>query len=304
MQRIVISLLFFFTLCARALASDGTCHIAGNNTAKGSSMVLCATVSSTGNNGSILEEVNQMPDNEMQDDHLIHHNDFIYKIDTPANPSGDIVVLLHGSGGDETTLIPFARDIWPRATLIGIRGRLIQSGETRWYKKITPTRFDQKDIEHETDALVHFLSKLSEGRDLDISRITFVGYSNGANLLAVIMMKHPDLVRRVVLMRSMPVLDKMPRGDLRKTRVLTISGKNDTLYSPFAPALSSLLKMSGAKVDSKMVPGDHMLSDDDAGLIRQWIGNQDSDGISAMQESSIDKKARKSTVNNRDEIVD
>jgi len=92
----------------------------------------------------------------------------------------------------------------------------VQNGETRWYRKITPTRFDEKDVERETDELVHFLTGIADERQYNISRITFVGYSNGANLLAIMMMKHPDFVLPAVLMRSMSVLDKMPAGDLRK----------------------------------------------------------------------------------------
>lgn len=218
-------------------------------------------------------------DTAMQDK-LVHHNHFRYRIDHPANPSGEIIVLLHGSGGDETTLFSFARPIWPRATLVGIRGRLVQDGETRWYRKITPTKFDQKEVVSEADAFVKFLVSLGDGVEYDLSRTTFVGYSNGANLLAVIMMEHPDLVRRAILMRSMPVLDDMPNENLSKTRVLTISGKKDVLYSPFAPALSSLLRASGAKVESHMVEADHMIGQADADIIRQWIGTQNSDRVS------------------------
>lgn len=225
------------------------------------------------------------------DKESIHHQHFHYRIDRPANPSGNIIVLLHGSGGDETSLFPFAKEIWPRAILIGIRGRIVQDGETRWYRKITPVRFDEHDVKHEADALVHFLTLLVDEREYDISRIIFVGYSNGANLLAVMMMGHPDLVRRAVLMRSMPVLDKMPEGNLRKAQVLTISGKNDVLYSPFAPTLASLLKTSGARVESFTVEGDHMIDEDDIRIIKRWAGNPDSDGISAM--SRKESKNRK-----------
>lgn len=222
-----------------------------------------------------------MQDNKENQNDLIRLQNFRYRIDRADHPSGEIIVLLHGSGGDETTLFSFARPVWPRATLVGIRGRLVQKGETRWFRKISPTEFDQKDVVREADDFVKFLEGLGEDDDYDLSRITFVGYSNGANLLAVIIMRHPDLVRRAILMRSMPVLDNMPHENLSRTRVLTISGKKDNLYSPFAPALSALLRENGAKVESHMVEGDHMIGKDDADVIRKWVMEQNSSQISA-----------------------
>jgi len=212
---------------------------------------------------------------------IVRLDNFRYRIDRAANPSGEVIILLHGSGGDETTLFSFARPIWPQATLLGIRGRIVQNGETRWFKKITPTKFDQKDAVDEAEAFVKFLTNLGEEDRYDLSRATFVGYSNGANLLAVIMMRHPELVRRAVLLRSMPVLDSYPHKNLSKTNVLIISGKKDSLYSPFQPALSALLTENGAKVDSEIVNSDHMIGEKDREMIVKWLGNQNSSRILA-----------------------
>ncbi|UXN02672.1 alpha/beta hydrolase [Bartonella sp. HY406] len=213
---------------------------------------------------------------------ISRNSEFIYQIDRPQNASGDVVVLMHGSGGNEKSLMPFARSIWPRATLVGIRGRVVQKGQRRWYTKITATRFDQKDVSREAEAFVSFLTKLADENELDISRSTFIGYSNGANLLAVVLLQQPDLVRRAVLMRSMPVLDTMPRANLHKTSILTLSGQKDRLYSPFAPVLSSLLKNNGAKVESHMIAADHMIGELDKKQITAWLGNGNSDSLSAM----------------------
>lgn len=211
---------------------------------------------------------------------LIWSQNFRYRVERCDNPSGEIIVLLHGSGGDETTLFSFARPIWPRATLVGIRGRLVQKGETRWFRKITPTKFDQNDVVKEADAFVKFLTRLGHDDNYDLSRVTFVGYSNGANLLAVIMMKYPDLVRRAILLRSMPVLDNMPEANLSKTKVLIISGKKDALYSPFQPALSALLKKNGAKVENYMIDADHMIGQADSDIVGKWVVQQNTSYVS------------------------
>ncbi|OYR21763.1 alpha/beta hydrolase [Brucella thiophenivorans] len=203
---------------------------------------------------------------------------FIYRFYKPENASNEVIVLLHGSGGNEASLVPMASKIWPRATLLGVRGRVMQDGGTRWYKRITPVKFDQKDVKLEANAFVTFLTRLADEKDLDLPHATFVGYSNGANLLAATMMLHPDLVKRAVLMRSMPVLDNVSVANLGKTRVLTITGEEDKLYSPFAPALSALLRAGGAKVDARTIDANHMLGDKDASAISQWVASLGPDG--------------------------
>jgi len=207
---------------------------------------------------------------------------FIHRFYKPENASNELVILLHGSGGNETSLVPLATKIWPRATLLGIRGRVMQDGGTRWYKRITPVKFDQKDIKLEANAFVTFLTRLADDKDLDLTHATFVGYSNGANLLAATMMLHPDLVKRAVLMRSMPVLDNAPAANLSKARVLTITGEDDKLYSPFAPALSALLRSGGAKVDARTIDADHMLGEKDIAAISQWVASLGPDGAPAV----------------------
>ncbi len=206
---------------------------------------------------------------------------FIYRFYKPANASNELIILLHGLGGNETSLVPMASKIWPRATLLGIRGRVMQDGGTRWYKRITPVKFDQKDVKLEANAFVTFLTRLADEKDLDLTHATFVGYSNGANLLAATMLLHPDMVKRAVLMRSMPVLDNAPAANLGKARVLTIAGEDDKLYSPFAPALSALLRSSGARVDARTIHADHMLGEQDIAAISQWVASLGPDGAPA-----------------------
>lgn len=204
------------------------------------------------------------------------HKQFFHQFYYPADYEGiskELIVLLHGSGGNEKSLVPLARKVWPDATLLGVRGRVVQDGGTRWYKRITPVKFDQDDVRLEADAFVQFLTKLSEQKNLDLSKAVFVGYSNGANLLAASMMMHPDMVKQAVLMRSMPVLDLLPKANLSKTRVLTITGDKDTLYSPFAPELSAALKTRGASLDARIIDAGHMLSDADASIIAQWASD-------------------------------
>jgi len=196
---------------------------------------------------------------------------FIYKIDRPLWHSSTTVILLHGSGANETTMMPFARPIWPRATLVGIRGRIMQGNERRWYHKITPTVFNQQEAEQEAEQLARFVIDLSAKKHYKQQKLIFVGYSNGANILAVMAMKYPQLVQRAILLRPMPVLDPMPQGDLHNLRILTLSGARDKLYGGFAEPLYRALLQGGAHVTSYRIAATHMIGREDARLITRWL---------------------------------
>ncbi len=196
---------------------------------------------------------------------------FFYRLHRPPETTGQCLFLLHGSGVDETTLIPLATSIAPGAVLIAVRGRIPQEDGFRWFTRITPTRFGQESIRSEADAFATFVAEAAKHHDLDLSRTVFLGYSNGANLVSSVMLLHPGIVERAVLLRPMPVLDDVPSADLEKARVLMISGDADLTYGPFAPALAALLRLHGAEVDARTIASGHEIGDRDAEIVRQWL---------------------------------
>ncbi len=198
---------------------------------------------------------------------------FAYRIVRPDAPDGRVLFLMHGSGGDESTLISLASRIAPNATLIGVRGRVVQDGIKRWYRRVTATEFDQQDVRAEAAAFVDFLAETAGDLRLDLSSVTFLGYSNGANLIAAVSQLHPGLVRKAVLLRPMSVLKESPKADLSGARFLTIVGQDDSLYFPLAQDLETLLRSCGASVDQKIIAAGHDLGEDDIRIAAEWLGN-------------------------------
>ncbi|KRB31690.1 MULTISPECIES: alpha/beta hydrolase [Mesorhizobium] len=196
---------------------------------------------------------------------------FPYRLLGAGGNSRECLFLLHGSGVDETTLVPLARRIAPDAMLIAARGRIPQEDGFRWFERITPTRFEQKSIVAETAAFAAFASEAAKRHGLDLDHATFLGYSNGANLASSLMLLHPGIVRRAVLLRPMPVLDHVPATDLAGIPTLIIAGAADETYGPFAPALVTLLSRRGAAIDARIIPSGHEIGDPDAAIVRQWL---------------------------------
>ncbi|MET2827322.1 alpha/beta hydrolase [Mesorhizobium shangrilense] len=196
---------------------------------------------------------------------------FSYRLFGPDDASGETLFLLHGSGVDETTLVPLGRQIAPRAVLVAVRGRIPQEDGFRWFTRITPTSFKQESIRSETHAFADFATEIAARHTLDLSRATFLGYSNGANLVCSLMLLHPGLVIQAVLLRAMPVLDEVPPTDLSMVRVLIIAGETDLTYAPFAPALAALLDLHGAEVEARTVSSGHEFGTLDAAIVRQWL---------------------------------
>lgn len=205
---------------------------------------------------------NAMPDSDLLFAHQLHR---------PEHPSGHTIVLLHGSGGDETSLVPLASRIAPNATLLAVRGRVVQEGVQRWYRRITPVEFDQEDVRAEATAFAEFLSGAADIYGLDLSSTTFLGYSNGANLIAAMTLLHPNMVQRAVLLRPMCVLNEAPPADLADIRFLTVVGKADELYAPRASELEEVLRGRGARVDARVIPSGHELGDEDVRVVSEWL---------------------------------
>lgn len=195
---------------------------------------------------------------------------FVHRLRQPDAPDGSAMLLLHGTGGSESDLMPLAHRIAPRATLLGLRGRSTEEGVARFFRRTSMTSFDQDDIRAEAEAFAGFWQGALAAYDLDPARITVMGYSNGANFAAAVMGLHPGLIRRAILMRPMAVLEDLPQPDLSGVAVLTLTGARDP-YGPHAPRLNEWLADRGADLDARVVQAGHDLVADDLTAATDWM---------------------------------
>ncbi|MFE0017740.1 VOC family protein [Mesorhizobium sp. NPDC059054] len=202
---------------------------------------------------------------------------FVHRFYTPEDPDGSTFVLLHGTGGSEADLMPLAHRMAPRATMLGVRGRSHEEGIARWFRRMSPKVFDQADIHSEAEAFEAFMEGAISGYGLEAGRITFLGYSNGANFAAAVMALYPAVIRRAILLRAVPVLDPLPETDLTGSEVLVISGEQDP-FGDGAPVLVEWLETHGAGTEHRAVAAGHQLTADDDMIARRWLSERKSHG--------------------------
>ncbi|WP_134725682.1 VOC family protein [Paracoccus luteus] len=198
---------------------------------------------------------------------------FVHRFHAPDDPDGTVVVLLHGTGGNEADLMPLAARLNPRATLLGVRGRSTEEGITRWFRRFDAVTYDQDDIRAEAEAFAGFVEGAVRGYGLDPARMTCLGYSNGANLLGAILRLHPGVIGRAILLRGIEVLEDAPAAELPGTQVLLLTGARDP-FARMAPALEASLKAAGADLDARLIDAGHELSAQDLDIAKGWLLTQ------------------------------
>jgi phospholipase/carboxylesterase len=194
---------------------------------------------------------------------------FIHRLKRAQNPDGAALILFHGTGGNEADLLPIGREIASQADLLGFRGRSSEEGVLRWFRRYGMDRFDQADIRREAEAFAATLPQALSRYGLDATRITALGYSNGANFAAAVILLHPGLFARAILLRPMLVLESPPEVKLAGVHLLAITGRSDP-YGGFAPALIGHFRRCGADVSAETIAAGHGLDRQDIALARKW----------------------------------
>lgn len=197
--------------------------------------------------------------------------DFIHRYEPGANPAGPTLLLLHGTGGDENDLLPLGRELVDWNLLSG-RGQVLEGGAPRWFRRLREGVFDEEDVVRRANELADWLPTAAERYGFDAGNLWALGYSNGANIAAAMLMLRPEALRGAALWRGMLPLKNAAAQDLSGRRVLLLSGKDD----PFAPlasaqAVAAWLRSNGADVSHVERAGGHGLSSADIEDTRAWL---------------------------------
>jgi predicted esterase len=197
---------------------------------------------------------------------------FVHRFLPGTEATAPVLLLLHGTGGDENDLIPLGELLWPGASLLSPRGQVLEQGMPRFFRRIAPGVFDEDDLRRRAHDLADFIVQAAERYDIDRDRLVAVGYSNGANMAAATLMLHPDVFRHAVLWHAQVPLRLQLLPNITSHGVLLTGGRRDSVVPPLETEnLRGLLAACGAAVRLVWFDTDHALSEADVSAARQWL---------------------------------
>jgi phospholipase/carboxylesterase len=195
---------------------------------------------------------------------------FIHRFAAATDPCARPLLLLHGTGGDENDLLPLGQAVAPGSALLSPRGKVLENGMPRFFRRLAEGVFDEEDVRRRAHDLADFIAEAREAYDL--AAPTALGYSNGANIAAAVLLLRPEAFAGAVLLRPMMPLRTVSPPDLNGKPVLLVSGLADPIASPrMVDPLVSALTEAGAEVEQRLLPIGHPLTRSDIEVAHRWF---------------------------------
>ena len=195
---------------------------------------------------------------------------FIHRFIPATQPGKPPLLLLHGTGGDENDLMPLGAQLSPGAALLSPRGKVLENGMPRFFRRLAEGVFDLPDLKARTTELADFIAAARKVYRLDAP--VAVGFSNGANIAASLLLTRPEALSGAVLLRAMLPFESEPLPALAGKPILLLSGSNDTMIpAPSSQRLATVLQAAGADLVYKPLPTGHNLTQNDLTIAAQWL---------------------------------
>jgi predicted esterase len=198
---------------------------------------------------------------------------FIHRfVPAPDPATAPTLLLLHGTGGDENDLLSLGSELGPEANLLSPRGKVLESGMPRFFRRLAEGVFDLEDLRVRTHELADFVVAAVQTYGFDPSRITSVGFSNGANIAASVFLLRPETLAGGILFRAMVPLEPDSPPNLTGRSVLMCEGQHDPIVPrENAERLAELLRGAGAEVTLAWQAGGHGLTREDIRIAKEWL---------------------------------
>ncbi|MGB9141545.1 MAG: alpha/beta hydrolase [Aestuariivirga sp.] len=180
------------------------------------------------------------------------------------------LLLLHGTGGNEDDMLQLGRALAPDRALLSPRGKVLENGMPRFFRRLAEGVFDEQDLIARAHELADFI--IAAGENYNISKPIAVGFSNGANIAAAVLLLRPEVLSGAILLRAMAPLAKPPAADLAQKRVLIVSGASDPIIpASNAKLLAAMLKAAHADLQHETLAAGHNLTQNDVTLATTWL---------------------------------
>ena len=196
--------------------------------------------------------------------------DFIHEF-VPGS-SERTLLLLHGTGGNEHDLLSLGRELDQNASLLSPRGQVLENGMPRFFRRLAEGVFDLEDLKRRTHELADFVAAAAEHYQFATNQVIAVGYSNGANIAASLLLLRPQTLHGAILFRVMVPLIPPAQPDLSSVRVWIGAGDKDPIIpTSESQRLAELLRRAGADVTIRFFNSGHNLTNDEIERGRDWL---------------------------------
>lgn len=199
--------------------------------------------------------------------------DFIHQFIPAADGrTRRVLLLLHGTGGNEHDMLPIGHDIDPSAALLSLRGNVLENGMPRFFRRLSEGVFDEADVVRRANELADFIPSAAAKYGFDQAQLAAVGYSNGANIAAAVLLLRPGTFKSAILLRAMVPITPLTEPALPDTRVLICSGTRDSIVPVENPErLAAMLRRAGAEVTLRFEESGHQLVFDEIAAAKIWL---------------------------------
>lgn len=195
-------------------------------------------------------------------------------IPAPVESGAPVLLLLHGTGGTEYDLLELGAMLYPGAPLLSPRGQILENGMPRFFRRRAEGVFDEEDLIHRTYELADFVKAAAQHYHFEGRRVVAVGYSNGANIAASLLLLRPEVLAGAALLRAMVPLQPEVAPRLDGVRVLLANGRHDPLIpSENAERLATMLRDAGADVSLHWSNGGHQPESAEIQETKRWLAD-------------------------------
>jgi predicted esterase len=187
---------------------------------------------------------------------------------------GSTLLLLHGTGGDESSLVPIAKMVDGEASVLAIRGKVLEDGAPRFFRRFAEGVFDIEDLKFRANELADFLVSASREYGFAPDSLVALGYSNGANIGATLLLLRPEVLGKAILFR--PTLPLVPGTtlDLSGKLVFISAGRYDEMTPQSGVKdLEAFLKAAGAQVTTNWEDATHSLTRHEIERAGIWLAD-------------------------------
>jgi phospholipase/carboxylesterase len=197
---------------------------------------------------------------------------FVHRFEPATIPGAPVLLLLHGSGGDESSLLPLGKAIAPGAALLSPRGKVLEHGMPRFFRRLAEGVFDQEDLVFRTGELAKFVGDAIAAYSLSKAKLIAVGFSNGANIASSLLLRFPDALAGAIVMRGMVPFVPKERLDLGRKPVLFLGGLEDPIVgTDEVNDVASIFREANADITLHWEKIGHILSQGDVLMAFDWI---------------------------------